>query len=77
MRDARTIAPTVRRGPERDTKGPDNRMDVGGYSTDERLARLETHFLHTATKAWVLGGVVGGMVAAATLTIAIIKLFAM
>lgn len=38
-------------------------MDVGGYSTDERLARL--------------GGVGGGMVAAATLTIAIVKLFAM
>lgn len=51
-------------------------MDAGGYSTDERLARLETHFLQTATKAWVLGGVGGGMVAAATLTIAIIKLFA-
>ncbi|MDE0224348.1 MAG: hypothetical protein OXP28_04345 [Gammaproteobacteria bacterium] len=52
------------------------KMDVGGYSTDERLARLETHLLHMATKAWVLGGVVGGMVAAATLTLAIIKLFA-
>ena len=52
------------------------KMDVGGYSTDERLARLEIHLLRMATKAWVLGGVVGGMVAAATLTLAIIKLFA-
>ena len=32
----------------------------------ERLARLEAHLEHMATKAWVLGGVVGGMVAAAT-----------
>lgn len=50
-------------------------MDVGSYSIEERVARLETHMLHMATRAWVLGGVVGGMVAAATLTIAIIKLF--
>ena len=51
-------------------------MDVGNYTTDERLARLETHMLHMATKAWVLGGVVVGMGLAATITIAIIKLFA-
>lgn len=51
------------------------KMDIGSYSIEERVARLETHMLHMATRAWVLGGVVGGMVAAATLTIAIIKLF--
>ena len=53
------------------------KMDIGGgYTIEERVARLETHMFHMATRAWVLGGVVGGMVAAATLTIAIIKLFA-
>ena len=36
---------------------------------------METELSHLATRAWVLGGVVGGMVAAATVTIAIIRLF--
>ena len=31
---------------------------------------------HMATKAWVLGGVVGGMAVAATITLTVIKLFA-
>ncbi len=31
---------------------------------------------HMATKAWVLGGVVGGAALAATITLAIIRLFA-
>ncbi len=48
----------------------------GGNGTfGERLARLEAHMQHVATKAWVLGGVVGGMVLAASLSIAILKLF--
>ena len=38
------------------------KMNVGSYSMEERLARLETHMLHMATRSWVLGGVVGGMV---------------
>ncbi len=40
----------------------------------ERLTRLETQMEHMATKAWVLGGVVGGMVAAALITLAVAKL---
>lgn len=50
--------------------GPGNGSDVR-----ERLARIEAHMQHMATRAWVLGGVVGGMGLAAALTIAIIKLF--
>ena len=46
---------------------------------EERLTRMEAKFdaelPHLATKAWVLGGVVGGMVVAASLTIAVLKLF--
>ena len=41
----------------------------------ERLAAIEAHLQHMATRSWVLGGVVGGMVAAATITLAVIKLF--
>ena len=41
----------------------------------ERVAKLETHMQHLATKAWVLGGVLGGMILAASLSIAILKLF--
>lgn len=41
----------------------------------ERLAAVETHMRHMATKAWVLAGVVGGMVSAAIVTIAIMRLF--
>ena len=39
------------------------------------LARVETDLKHVATRAWVLAGVVGGMGLAATITIAIIRLF--
>ena len=46
---------------------------------DQRLTRIETkldtELKHLATKAWVLAGVVAGMGLAATLTLAIIKLF--
>lgn len=46
---------------------------------EDRLTRLETKFdtelKHLATRAWVLGGVVGGMVIAASLAIAFVKLF--
>lgn len=41
----------------------------------ERVSTLEAHMSHMATKAWVLGGVVGGMVLAVTLTFTLIKLF--
>ena len=41
----------------------------------ERLARIEAHMQHMATKAWILGGVVGGMGLAATITLAIVRVF--
>ena len=41
----------------------------------ERVSALEAHLEHMATKAWVLAGVVGGMGLAATITLAVIKLF--
>ena len=40
-----------------------------------RVTRLEAHMEHMATKAWVLGGVVGGMVSAALITLAVVRLF--
>ena len=48
----------------------------GGRSIGERLSAIEAHMQHMATKAWVLAGVVGGMGLAATITIAVIRLFA-
>lgn len=50
--------------------GPRGPGDIG-----ERVAKLEAHMQHLATKAWVLGGVLGGMVLAASLAIAVLKLF--
>ena len=41
----------------------------------ERVSALEAHMSHMATKAWVLSGVIGGMVLAVTLTFTLIKLF--
>lgn len=44
------------------------------------LIRLETEFKtemnHVATKAWVLGGLAGGMGIAATIAVTFVKLFA-
>ena len=48
----------------------------GGREIYERLAKIEAHMQHMATKAWVLAGVVGGMVLAATITLIIVRLFA-
>ncbi len=36
---------------------------------------LDTTLKHIATKSWVLGSVIGGMVVAAGLAIAIVRLF--
>lgn len=47
----------------------------GEHNLHGRLSALEAHMQHMATKAWVLGGVVGGMVSAALITLAIIKFF--
>ncbi len=47
---------------------------------ETRVIRLETEFRtemkHVATKAWVLGGVTGGMGLAATIAVTFVKLFA-
>ena len=40
----------------------------------ERVAWLEGQMGHMATKAWVLGGVLGGMGIAATIAVAIVRL---
>lgn len=57
--------------------------DGGGGTVDTRLrdvevqvAEVKTELKHLATKAWVLGGVVGGMVTATLITLTVIKLFA-
>ena len=42
---------------------------------DRRVLVIETELKHLATKSWVLGGVVGGMVLAASLALAVVKLF--
>ena len=39
----------------------------------ERVASIEAIIPHLATKAWVLGGVIGGMAVAASLAMAIAK----
>ena len=52
------------------TRGKDNI-----HNLLERVAALEAHMEHAATKAWVLGGVVGGMVLATTITLTIIRIF--
>ena len=49
--------------------------DGGGRDVYERLARIEAHMQHMATRAWVLGGVVGGMAVAATITLVIMRIF--
>lgn len=40
----------------------------------ERVTALETNMSHLATKAWVLGGVIFGMITTAALLIAGLKL---
>lgn len=56
----------------------------GGQGDDlrERVAKLEAHLQHLATKTdvegiktWALRGAIGGMVLAASLSIAVLKLF--
>lgn len=41
----------------------------------ERLASIEAHLQRLATKAWVLGGVVGGAVLAVSMALTFIKVF--
>ena len=47
----------------------------GDGGLGERVAKIEAHMSHMATRAWVLGGVIGGAGLAATITLAILKLF--
>ena len=61
-----------------DGGGPDARL----AAVESRLAALETRVEYLATKediqkikVWVLGGVLGGSVMAAGLTVAVIRLF--
>ena len=39
------------------------------------VGKVETELRHLATRAWVLGGVVGGMISAVIITLAVIRLF--
>ena len=42
---------------------------------ERRVTVIETELKHLATKAWVLGGVIGGMILAASLALAVVRLF--
>ena len=53
----------------------DETVDSRLRSVENAIVRIDTTLKHVATKAWVLGGVVGGMILAASLAIAILKLF--
>jgi len=52
----------------------------GNREICERLARIEERQQHMATKAWVLGGVVGGLIIgmtlASTVTLILMRVFA-
>ena len=47
----------------------------GDGGLGERVATIEAHMSHMATKAWVLSGVVGGAGLAAVITLAVLRLF--
>ena len=49
----------------------ENRKDISEIK--DALARVEENMKHTATKAWVLGGVLGGMAIAATIAGTILR----
>ena len=50
-------------------------LEVQMVRIDERLKNLESELkTHFATKAWILGGVLGGMGIAATVAAVIVKL---
>ena len=50
-------------------------IDTRLRAVEVELAAAKTELKHLATRAWVLGGVVGGMVTATLITLAVIKLF--
>lgn len=49
------------------------KKDVASMKTS--LATIEAHMTHKATKAWILGGTLGGMGVAAVVTVGVLKLF--
>ena len=49
--------------------------EEGNESLRERVAKLEAIIPHLATKAWVLGGVIGGMGIAAMIALGVSRLF--
>ena len=50
-------------------------METRVRGVENRVLVIETALQQLATKSWVLGGVVGGMVLAASLARAVVKLF--
>ena len=57
---------------------PNDGNGGGGWwlDVDRRVTRIETELRHVATKAWVLGGVVGGMALAAMIALAVARYLA-
>ena len=50
-------------------------METRVRGVENRVLVIETELKQLATKSWGLGGVVGGMVLAASLARAVVKLF--
>ena len=50
-------------------------IDARLRAVELQLGRIETELKHLATRAWVLGGVVGGMVTATLITLTVLKFF--
>ena len=53
------------------TPGPAHQTPTTLGDVNERLVRVESQLQEVATRGWVLGGVIGGMVAASGLAAAI------
>ena len=72
-----SVSPLRTPPPQHPPGGADDGGDGGGVGSNalQRLAAIEAHMTHMATKAWVLGGVVGGMGLAAAITLAVMRLF--
>ena len=51
-----------------------DKQDATSRDHGERLAALEERMNHVATKAWILAGVIGGMVAAVVIGLGLAKL---
>ena len=53
----------------------DSRLRHVEQAVERIETKLNSELQHLATRAWVLGGVVGGMVSAALITLAVMRLF--